>query len=1126
MLLVALAFSGGSVTTYLIQYPLKTLSAPNLNVGEPTTADRREPNPTVAANPESPQLPLLSSPALPSFPEGAASAGEPGVKIEQPDAAILTTAANSLQPAATEPALGGAHEGSTAPPVVKDLLPIQALAEKGKSLTKIISQHYPAANRMVLDAIVLANPEVDSENVIHPGQIINLPKIDFQGKTVQLQDGLLYALYGSYYSVASWNGDKPWLEKNQVRFLVRVTREASGRKIYRIFLGGYEKLTDLQEAQKGLRIKSKRARLSRREDVSKNITSPPGKNEEGSDNLPYRPEKPAPVTAGTESGPPMEPARPQIDRLGDSGNKAPNLAAIWLKFLTFTQPAAELAVGQNPHEVESIDAEPSADQEAAISKTFLARDCSDGGAGVAENSSQEPASETGLAKTQLGLVREAPRPAEIHPSVAYAFQVLKIQSAVVGSLKRHWEAQGSRLAGWWRHFKSFSQEMLSAWAWSPGDELALLEIKTGEGEKTAVPSLTKEVSPSREDPLAEVAENPFQEPPWETWIAKAPPDLGEAAPRPAEIHPPGPYAYQVLKVQSAVVGSLKRHWEAQGSHLAGWWRHFLSLVPMVPAYAWSPRNEADLEEINTGEGEKIPVSSLAQESSPSREESPLATPEPVALANASPINIRRYLDAGGVFRIETQGPRGPNAKSSEPYVEPTPVALGAYLASLNGVRPPTNDKMKDSQPGSEGSCPGGEQAPSPAPPEQVLLPEGTVRRYRGANGVWHIVNREPKNPLHSSGTALADAGPEVNGFSEKPNESQPPADSRGGRAGPPRKVSWPADEPGPLAPPEPKAPDKALFPEGTVRRYRGANGVWHIVNGEPKNPLHSSGTTLAAAGPGVSGASEKSIEIRRRDGAKVNPGSPLRQVSWPGDKPDPLAPSESRPPEKALLAEGTIRRYRDAKGVLHIESVEYPKPAPWPRSLRLARNMASVPRSTAEAGPLLQQLSTQQVVTFKDQKGRLHIGNPDLEDLARKGAQELNRASLEPIIIEAAFSYGLPVPLVQALIKVESNFVPWAVSPKGAIGLMQLMPGTATFLGVQDPFSPRENIMGGCRYLRLLLDCFSENLTLALAAYNAGYQRVINAGYRVPEISETQNFVTEVISRYYTLVLARRPSGV
>lgn len=131
---------------------------------------------------------------------------------------------------------------------------------------------------------------------------------------------------------------------------------------------------------------------------------------------------------------------------------------------------------------------------------------------------------------------------------------------------------------------------------------------------------------------------------------------------------------------------------------------------------------------------------------------------------------------------------------------------------------------------------------------------------------------------------------------------------------------------------------------------------------------------------------------------------------------------------------------------------------------------------------------------------------------------------LKGLVAQAARGYRLPRSLVLALIKVESNFVPGAVSSKGAMGLMQLMPGTAEFLGVRDPFCPRENILAGCRYLRLLLDFFNDSLPLALAAYNAGHQRVVAAGYRIPPLKETQEFVTQVLGLHYLTAKLSRQS--
>jgi soluble lytic murein transglycosylase-like protein len=147
----------------------------------------------------------------------------------------------------------------------------------------------------------------------------------------------------------------------------------------------------------------------------------------------------------------------------------------------------------------------------------------------------------------------------------------------------------------------------------------------------------------------------------------------------------------------------------------------------------------------------------------------------------------------------------------------------------------------------------------------------------------------------------------------------------------------------------------------------------------------------------------------------------------------------------------------------------------------------------------------------------LTISNQEAElQVAATTRREQAMAQLAAIFQEASLLYGLPVSLIQSLIKVESNFVPWAVSPKGAMGLMQLMPGTAAFLGVRDAFDPRENILGGCRYLRLLLDYFGGSLPLALAAYNAGHERVVSCGYQIPPIKETQDFVTQVLGRYFS----------
>ena len=125
----------------------------------------------------------------------------------------------------------------------------------------------------------------------------------------------------------------------------------------------------------------------------------------------------------------------------------------------------------------------------------------------------------------------------------------------------------------------------------------------------------------------------------------------------------------------------------------------------------------------------------------------------------------------------------------------------------------------------------------------------------------------------------------------------------------------------------------------------------------------------------------------------------------------------------------------------------------------------------------------------------------------------LSPQELEGLIQEASRCHNLPAPLVKAVIRVESNFNAAAQSPKGAQGLMQLMPGTADELMVSDPYDPRENIWGGVRYLRMLLDKFNNRLHLALAAYNAGPQRV-SQYQQVPAIQETQGFVYDVCTQF------------
>ncbi|MBI4689948.1 MAG: lytic transglycosylase domain-containing protein [Nitrospirae bacterium] len=124
-----------------------------------------------------------------------------------------------------------------------------------------------------------------------------------------------------------------------------------------------------------------------------------------------------------------------------------------------------------------------------------------------------------------------------------------------------------------------------------------------------------------------------------------------------------------------------------------------------------------------------------------------------------------------------------------------------------------------------------------------------------------------------------------------------------------------------------------------------------------------------------------------------------------------------------------------------------------------------------------------------------------------------NKDSYHPIVHKKAKEHDIDPSLVTAVIKAESNGNPYAVSRKGAMGLMQLMPMTASELQVRNPFDPEDNIDGGTRYLRYLIERFNGNLTLALAAYNAG-PKVVEKYGSVPPISETRQYVKRVLSLY------------
>lgn len=128
-----------------------------------------------------------------------------------------------------------------------------------------------------------------------------------------------------------------------------------------------------------------------------------------------------------------------------------------------------------------------------------------------------------------------------------------------------------------------------------------------------------------------------------------------------------------------------------------------------------------------------------------------------------------------------------------------------------------------------------------------------------------------------------------------------------------------------------------------------------------------------------------------------------------------------------------------------------------------------------------------------------------------KIASTVNPAEFEQLIKNCSQKYGVNINLVKAVIQAESGYNPNAVSKKGASGLMQLMPGTAKSLKVADRFNPKDNVEGGVKYLRFLLDTFRGDVSLAVAAYNAGLNKVAKYG-GIPPYNETRNYVNRVLS--------------
>jgi hypothetical protein len=202
-----------------------------------------------------------------------------------------------------------------------------------------------------------------------------------------------------------------------------------------------------------------------------------------------------------------------------------------------------------------------------------------------------------------------------------------------------------------------------------------------------------------------------------------------------------------------------------------------------------------------------------------------------------------------------------------------------------------------------------------------------------------------------------------------------------------------------------------------------------------------------------------------------------------------------------LLAAGTAHaefyRWVDDQGVVHLTD-------------------SPATRSYAKYQPTLHG-SGKGINIITRRSSVLGLGNREIR--YSLGAFEVSRkrgrpepSSYDEIIAKVALRHGVPAALVKAVVKTESNFQRHAVSSKGAQGLMQLMPGTASDLGVEDPFSPEDNVRGGTRYLRAMIDRYGD-WKYALAAYNAGPGAVDQYG-GIPPYRETREYVERVLHYY------------
>lgn len=459
----------------------------------------------------------------------------------------------------------------------------------------------------------------------------------------------------------------------------------------------------------------------------------------------------------------------------------------------------------------------------------------------------------------------------------------------------------------------------------------------------------------------------------------------------------------------------------------------------------------------------------------------LASPASQDVSEAMPVRITRAMDKKGIFRI-TNATSAPEGKQASPI-----------LAVRKPKKRDLTQQAKSSQ-----VLPTGEGKPGNA--GQVSTADGP-----GAGGqVAAISPSNSETPLVASSTNLTTGN-------ELPN-----------------------------GPAETGAIDQLTPVEGNG----GVNRMALFIDQQGKTFIYQA-KVEAADSPAsenkmFAGKAEVDSEALAVVAAQSTPL--VVPVSMQGNQ-KPAGGVQKAAKQSRVWSTGRIRVFRDRQGYTHIVNssgresrlarAELPKPempqivyasatTPPRQNLSVAQAPPGTYQDNLET-PVGLDNSFSRVVVFKDKQGKLNISNPktkatDYAWLAWETKRFTGKAGddLEMLMAVAAQQNRLPLPLVKAVIRAESGFTPGAVSGKGAMGLMQLMPTTAAFLGVKNPFCPQENVMAGCRYLRDLLDTLNGSVALALAAYNAGLQRVINSGYQVPAIAETQDFVDKVIRYFFS----------